>query len=191
MIFVNGVLFGFGLAADAFLISLSNGLNAPDTRLGKIFAAASVFALFQFIAPLSGWLCVHTVAETFSSFEKYICLTAFFVLCFMGFKMIYGGMVSSKIRRGLKREKGGLSALIAQGILTSADALSVGFAVSELSAANALITAFLISAVTFAVYSAGFFIGRRFGGGFASNATVLGGLVLIAVGTEALLGTFL
>ena len=192
MVFVNGVLFGFGLAADAFLLSLSNGLNSPKTKLRKICAAASIFAVFQFAAPMYGWLCVHTLAKTFGALEKYIGWAAFAILSFMGFKMIYGGMLSGGAGRGLmKREVSGLSALIVQAMLTSVDALSVGFAASGLGVVNAAITSLIIACVTFALYIAGFSIGKRFGAGFAGGATVTGGLIMIAIGAEVLFGVLI
>lgn len=187
MVFLNGVLFGLGLAADAFLISLSNGLNSPKTKRMKIIAAALIFALFQFIAPMAGWLCVHTVAKKFAALEKCLCWIAFIVLCCMGVKMIIDGIRTKDIKAGAAT----LPALLAQAALTSVDALSVGFAVSELNILSALITSVIIAAVTFAVYIAGFCIGRRFGTRFANKATVTGGLILIVIGVEVLLGSLL
>lgn len=187
-VFINGVLFGIALAADAFLISLSNGMNAPATGRVRIAAAAAVFALFQFVAPMGGWLCVHTLAGRFSVLEKCLCYIAFAVLCAMGVKAVCDGL-----RKKPQAEKtcASLSALLAQAALTSVDALSVGFAASALNAAGAALTSLIISAITFAVYCAGFLLGRRFGTRFAGKATVAGGVILIAIGVEALLGGML
>lgn len=62
---ISSVLFGLGLAVDAFLISLAGGMNEPNAKRGKIIASALVFALFQFIAPMVGWICVRALAERF------------------------------------------------------------------------------------------------------------------------------
>ena len=33
---------------------------------------AGTFAIFQAVMPMTGWVCVHTIVELFSSFEKFI-----------------------------------------------------------------------------------------------------------------------
>ena len=71
MFFLNSILLGVGLAMDAFSVSLANGLHEPRMRGGKMCGVAGVFALFQFLMPLVGWFCVHTMARLFSAFEKF------------------------------------------------------------------------------------------------------------------------
>ena len=59
----NSVLLGIGLAMDAFSVSLANGLNEPCMRKPKMTVVAGVFAFFQALMPLIGWICIHTIAE--------------------------------------------------------------------------------------------------------------------------------
>ena len=61
--FFNSVLLGVGLAMDAFSVSLANGLREPKMGRQKMCAVAGVFALFQALMPLLGWVCVHTVLQ--------------------------------------------------------------------------------------------------------------------------------
>ena len=63
--FLNSILFGVGLAMDAFSVSLSNGLNEPGMPRSKSFLIAGTFALFQFLMPMIGWFSVHTIEEAF------------------------------------------------------------------------------------------------------------------------------
>ena len=70
LFFINSVLFGVGLAMDAFSVSLANGLNEPKMPAGRMCTIAGVFAFFQIIMPLIGWFCVRTVAETFTAFQR-------------------------------------------------------------------------------------------------------------------------
>ena len=77
----KSVMLGTGLAMDAFSVSLANGLNEPKMKKIRMSLIAGVFALFQFIMPLIGWVCVHTIAEKFVSFEKFVTLYLFF--CFV------------------------------------------------------------------------------------------------------------
>ena len=68
----NSLLLGAGLAMDAFTVSLANGLNEPEMRRCKQAGIAGMFAGFQTLMPLIGWICVHTVLKYFRAFEKLI-----------------------------------------------------------------------------------------------------------------------
>ena len=68
--FFNSILLGAGLAMDAFSVSLANGLSEPGMKRGRMCGIAGVFAFFQALMPMAGWICVHTVVQYFQSFEK-------------------------------------------------------------------------------------------------------------------------
>jgi len=181
--FLNNILLGVGLSMDAFSVSLANGLSEPSMRHRKTFSIAGVFAVFQGIMPLAGWLCVHTVVQYFTAFEKFIPWIALVLLCYIGGKMLYDGIKSKgeeeDIPKGLS-----FSALLVQGIATSIDALSVGFTISEYNLSMAVFSALMISFVTFAICFAGVLIGRKFGTKLAGEATIFGGIILILIGIE-------
>ena len=61
MFVVNSILFGVGLAMDAFSVSVANGLNEPNMPARRVLLVAGTFALFQTAMPLAGWLCVHSM----------------------------------------------------------------------------------------------------------------------------------
>ena len=63
---------GVGLAMDAFSVSLANGLHEPYMKRNRICAIAGVYAFFQYIMPMIGWICVHTIVEAFSQFRQFI-----------------------------------------------------------------------------------------------------------------------
>ena len=79
---------GFGLAMDAFSVSVANGLNEPKMKLPKVCGVAGIFAFFQFLMPLAGWTCVTLIASIFGIFEKFIPWIALGLLSFIGVKMI-------------------------------------------------------------------------------------------------------
>ena len=62
---LNSVLLGFGLAMDAFSVSLVNGLREPDMPKGRMAQIAGVFGGFQLLMPMIGWICVRTILEIF------------------------------------------------------------------------------------------------------------------------------
>ena len=181
--FLNSVLFGVGLAMDAFSVSMANGLNEPRMKRRKMLLIAGTFAAFQIAMPLIGWLCVHTIAATFAAFEKCIPWIALILLLFLGGKMLLEGI------RGSEEEVPvvGIASLIVQGIATSIDALSVGFTIAEYERETALVESLIIGAVTFLICIGGVLIGKKFGTKLAGKATILGGVILILIGLEIFL----
>ena len=77
--------------------------------------------------------------------------------------------------------------LLVQGIATSIDALSVGFTIADYGAAKALAAALLIAVTTLLICIAGLRIGRYFGMRIAGKASILGGVILIAIGCRILM----
>lgn len=188
--FLTGILLGLGLAMDAFSVSLANGLNDAGMCPARMCGIAGVFAGFQALMPLIGWLCVHTLATQFRAFEPYIPWIALILLCWIGGKMLYEGLC----RREPDREAGTapaarltLAALLVQGVATSIDALSVGFTIAGYNWQMALVCALLIAAVTFSVCLAGLFLGKTAGTRLAGKASVFGGVILILIGLEIFL----
>ena len=77
-----------------------------------------------------------------------------------------------------------MTALLIQGVATSIDALSVGFTIAEYALFMAFVCAMIIAIVTFIICMAGLIIGKQFGTKFAGKASILGGVILIAIGIE-------
>lgn len=179
--FFNSILFGVGLAMDAFSVSIANALNEPDMKKRKMFAIAGMFALFQALMPMIGWECVHTIVCWFSSIEKLIPWIALILLCYIGGKMLYEGITKKD-----EEEKIGVGfvGLVVQGIATSIDALSVGLTIADYGFAPALISALIIAAVTFVICMGGLVIGRKAGTVLDDKACILGGSILIFIGIE-------
>lgn len=178
--FLNSILFGVGLAMDAFSVSLANGLNEPRMTRARACVIAGVFALFQIAMPLIGWLCVHTIATVFSAFLKLVPWIALGLLGYIGVSMLLDGL------RGGDEGKPavGVRGLIVQGIATSIDALSVGFTIASYEWPMALTESLIIGVVTFAICMFGLYLGKRIGTRLAGKASILGGVILIAIGLE-------
>ena len=180
--FFNSVLLGVGLAMDAFSVSMANGLNEPDMKKSRMCGIAGVFAGFQALMPLIGWICVRTVVQYFKLFERCIPWIALLLLGFIGGKMLVEGIRDKD--SGQEKPGLGMGALLVQGVATSIDALSVGFTIAEYGWLMALVAALIISAVTFVICMAGLVIGEKFGTKLSNKAQILGGVILIAIGLE-------
>ena len=187
--FFTNIMLGVGLAMDAFSVSLANGLNEPTMKKSKLFTVAGVFAGFQAAMPLIGWFCVTTLLELFSAFEPFIPWIALILLCFIGGKMLLEGI------RGCDPDEGtcgvGLGALMVQGVATSIDALSVGFTIADYDLGAALLAAFLIAVVTFVICLFGVELGKKVGTRLSGKAGILGGAILIFIGLEIFITSWL
>ncbi len=201
----NSIMLGFGLAMDAFSVSLANGF--ADNKMSKTrrVQIAFVYAAFQFIMPVIGWFLVHNAANFFIGFQKFIPWIALILLAFIGGKMLVEGILDRRAERkcegdhncgacdrkecrkyGIDPDAGAISnkILFLQGIATSIDALSVGFTISQYRTMQVLISALIIGAVTYVVCYAGLKLGIKFGTRLASFAKIIGGLILIGIGLE-------
>ena len=180
--FITSIMLGVGLAMDAFSVSLANGLNDHGMRPHKMCAMSGIFSGFQFLMPLIGWICVHTVAQYFAFFEKLIPWIALGLLSFIGGKMLIEGIKNADEPTEVAGV--GLGALLVQGVATSIDALSVGFTISEYDLLSAILSALIIALVTFIICLGGVLIGQRVGTKLAGKASILGGAILIIIGLE-------
>ncbi len=183
--FFNNILLGVGLAMDAFSVSLANGLHEPQMKRGKMSLIAGVFAFFQALMPMAGWVCVHTVLQYFRSFERLIPWIALLLLGYIGIKMILERDEGADCT--CQRQNVGVATLLVQGVATSIDALSVGFTIADYGFVSALLAALIIAAVTYVICLGGLSIGKKAGTRLAGKAGVLGGVILIFIGVEIFL----
>lgn len=180
----NALSLGVGLSMDAFCVSMTNGLNDPGMRGKKQAGIAFVYAFYQTVMPLIGWILVRTAAQTFTAFRKMIPWIALLLLLYIGGKMVLEAIRSKKENDVENAGKLTFRELQIQGIATSIDALSVGFTISEYVLHEALFTGLLIGLVTFVLCVAGVRVGRKAGDLLAGYANFFGGAILIAIGIE-------
>ena len=88
LLFLNSIFLGFGLALDAFSVSVADAMANPKMKKGKKTSIALTFAIFQTLMPLLGWICVKTIADRFIFFQKAIPYIAILLLSYLGIKMI-------------------------------------------------------------------------------------------------------
>lgn len=183
--YLNSLLLGVGLAVDAFIIAISNGMNGVDGKKGSI--VATLLAVFQFAAVMIGWAVAYTAYELCDRIEKVFSWAAVAVFLYMGVKMF----VSVATKNDSPHVSGhGTAAVIMQCAAASMDALTVGFTVEEYGVIAAVICSGIIAAVTFAVYSVGRILGKRFGIKFGRAATVIGGVAFVAIAVEIIVTTY-
>jgi putative Mn2+ efflux pump MntP len=186
--FIQSIGLGVGLAMDAFSVAMANGIREPKMSLGKTWGIAGIFAVFQGLMPLLGWICIHTVVQYFHAFQAWIPWIALALLGYIGGKMLYEGIKSQScpvVPAAL-----GLSALLVQGVATSIDALSVGFTIADYLLPMASLSALVIAAVTFVICLVGLMIGKKAGSCLSGKAGIVGGAILIFIGLEIFISSW-
>ena len=172
------IMIAFGLAADAFAVSLSDGLSIEGLRPGKKLMIPLCFGAFQGIMPMIGCLAGGAFSSIIIRWDHWI---AFGLLVFIGGKMAAEGLGGSD---GCA-ENFTYKLLMVQGIATSIDALAVGVGFA-LMKVNALFACTVIAVITFLCSLAGVSAGKKCGEKLGSRAKIAGGVILVVIGIKIL-----
>ena len=166
---------------DAFAVSVASGFAIKKLEVHHALRIALFFGAFQAIMPIVGFLAGLRLRNALSQWDHWI---AFILLAAIGGKMIYESFKLGSDRKQIDPLR--LGVLLLLSIATSIDALAVGASFAFL---NITIVApvIIIGLITFATSFIGVFIGDKFGHIFESKIELIGGLILIAIGTKILL----
>ena len=181
-------LLAVALAMDCFTVSMAAGMIAGRRNGWLMVRLAFLFGLYQAAMPLLGWLLMHLVdGEAIRQVDHWI---AFSMLAFIGGKMVFDAFSEDKDQPALDVTSWKARHLLA--VATSIDALAVGitFACTGYVRLGQLTVPLLvIGVVSFVLSVAGFLIGV--GSGKAVQKKIrpelLGGVILIGIGTKILL----
>ena len=175
------ILIAFGLAMDAFAVSLASGCAIKRLKVGHALRIALFFGAFQAIMPILGWLAGLSLRDALSQWDHWI---AFVLLALIGSKMIYESFKLESDKKQINPLQ--LGVLLMLALATSIDALAVGVTFAFLQIA--IVTPVLIiGLITFGTSFVGVFVGDRVGHLFESKLELIAGLILIAIGTKILL----
>ena len=180
---LTSVMLGFGLAMDAFSVSVADGLHDANMSSKRMHIIAGTFAFFQFLMPIIGWCCVHFIITYFKAVQPLIPWIGMLLLYYIGGNMIREGL-SEQSETEQKVTPLTPRTLLLQAVATSIDALSVGFTIAEYGFPQALCASLIIAAVTYLVCLPGVMAGRKAGGKLTNKAPIIGGIILILIGTK-------
>jgi len=179
---ISIIFIAFGLAMDAFAVSITSGLTIKHLKINHALTIAIFFGSFQSIMPLIGWSAGLGFRNYISGFDHWI---AFGLLGIVGCKMIYE---SSKMEVNNKKiDPLNVYVLLMLSIATSIDALAVGLSLSFLNL-SIILPAIIIGMITFLLSIFGVYFGNRFGHYFEKKIEIIGGLILIGIGIRILIG---
>lgn len=178
---VEVIVLALALSMDAFAVSIGLGAKHACRVLPLAFKSAIYFGLFQALMPMIGYLGGRGVIGWVEAYAPWI---AFALLVLIGGKMIYESM-----SEGIEEDIAAIThrVMLLLAIATSIDAMAAGFSLTLLGV-NPLLACALIGAVTFGFSALGVFVGARSGTWLESKAELFGGIVLILIGINIVLG---
>lgn len=169
------------LAMDAFAVALGTGAVLARLTGRHLFRLGFHFGLFQALMPIIGWLAGLSVIQWVSAWDHWI---AFGLLALIGGRMIHEAL-SSEAKVDERDPTRGLS-LVMLSVATSIDALAVGFSLSVIGV-SIWLPALVIGLVAGSLTVAGMLLGRRIGDRWGPRMEILGGCILIGIGTRILI----
>lgn len=174
------LIIALGVSADAFAVAVTQGVRMRRFSWRTALLVAATFGVFQGGMPLLGHLVGSQLEQSITAFDHWV---AFGLLAVVGVKMLREALGPADEDAGggvLTRRE-----LLVLAVATSIDALAVGitFAFIDVDVVTAVA---LIALTTFVLSLTGVALGSRAGARYRRPAEVVGGLVLIAIGTRIL-----
>lgn len=183
MNFTTILLTAFGLAMDAFAVSITNGMLLKKVKMGDALKTGAYFGIAQAVMPLIGWLLCVKFQDYVTTYDHWVALL---LLGFIGGKMIFEGIKSRKEgcpTEDAKTSKIDNKTLFLLAIATSIDALAVGvsFAFLNVSIFKSVI---IIGVITLILCFIGVLLGKKCLPMLKSNAELVGGIILVLIGLK-------
>lgn len=188
-ILLTSFLMGLALSMDALAVSISASICTDSIPRAVSLRAAAFFGFFQFAMPLTGWLLGSTFRQLIQGYDHWI---AFGLLAFVGGKMLWEGI---RVRipaycpdpdeikdHGIMK----IHSLLLLALATSIDALAVGLSLCMIGS-PILWPSGIIGVTTFVVCLLGIQFGKNLKRLFGDWADIVGGIVLIGIGTKILI----
>ena len=173
------LVLAIGLSMDAFAASICQGLQIKKTSLKNTLSIGLCFGFFQALMPILGYFLASSFASSIKAIDHWV---AFILLFIIGFQMIRESKdASCEISHGLS-----LKSLFSLGIATSIDAMAVGVSFAFLDV-NIFSSSLIIGFTTFLLSSIAFKIGNKLGMRGKQISELIGGTILILLGTKILI----
>ncbi len=173
-------LVALGLSMDAFGASISRGAVLKHASHNDSFKVAAFFGGFATVTPLMGWAVGMAFYDVIAELDHWI---AFVLLSAIGIKMIRDGLTDGETPTKIQSYR--LLILLTSALATSIDAAVVGVSLPFFRI-NIISAAAIIGAVTFLASYVGIVIGGLTGSAIGKRAEILGGVILIGIGSKIL-----
>ena len=177
---IDIIVISIGLAMDAFAVAVGKGLSLSKVKIKDCMIIGLWFGVFQGLMPYIGYLIGYKFAGFVQAIDHWI---AFILLGIIGGNMI---RESRDKTCEVMDTRFGVREMFPLAVATSIDALAAGisFAFLKLNIFNTVLS---IGLITFIISAFGLKLGNIFGCKLKSKAELLGGIILIFMGTRILI----
>lgn len=179
MNFLATAALALAMSTDAFAVAIGKGAALQRPHLREALRTGAIFGIIEGLTPLVGWALGHVAAPYVQAWDHWI---AFTLLGVLGLRMIKEGLSSGDDDADDKPNKHAFWLLAITGFATSIDAMVVGASLAFLDA-NIFTTAGAIGVATFLMVTLGVMLGRGLGRIVGKRAEMVGGLVLVVIGS--------
>ncbi len=180
------ILLAFGMSMDAFAASIGKGATLHKPKFSEAVRTGLIFGAIETLTPLVGWGLGMLASQFILEWNHWI---AFILLVFLGGRMIVEGFRGDSDEACEAPHRHGFWLLITTAFATSLDAMAVGVGLAFLQV-SIVTTALAIGCATFIMSTLGMMVGRFIGPLLGKRAEILGGIVLIGIGSEILWSHF-
>ena len=180
------ILLAFGMSMDAFAASIGKGATLHKPTFSEAVRTGLIFGAIETLTPLVGWGLGMLASQFILEWNHWI---AFILLVFLGGRMIVEGFRGDSDEACEAPHRHGFWLLVTTAFATSLDAMAVGVGLAFLQV-SIVTTALAIGCATFIMSTLGMMVGRFIGPLLGKRAEILGGIVLIGIGSEILWSHF-
>ncbi len=178
------ILISVAVAIDCFTVSMAAGMANKRFDIPYVLTTAFCFGLFQAVMPYIGWQGTTLVGDYIHMLDHWI---AFILLAYIGYKMIFDKEEEDCKEKKLNKS---ICYILTLSVATSIDALAVGVTFSCVGYTEfiqLLMPLILIGVTSFIFSIIGFVIGMYLGCKIKFRMEIVGGIILIAIGTKILI----
>lgn len=175
---------GIAMSTDAFAAAVAKGAAMRRPRFSEALRAGVIFGTIEGLTPIIGWVLGLAAAKYVTAWDHWI---AFVLLGLLGLHMIYSGLKpeGDGDAADATEHRHGFWSLAATGLATSIDAMVVGVGLAFLDV-NIGVIALVIGLTTLVLVTLGIMLGRIIGSLAGKRAEIIGGFMLIAIGSAIL-----
>ncbi len=175
-------LLSLAMSTDAFAAAIGKGTALQNPRWREALRTGLIFGSIEALTPIIGWALGLAAARYVAEWDHWI---AFTLLGVLGVRMILAGLNGADDAEEDKPDRHSFWLLAITGLATSIDAMAVGVGLAFLDE-RILPIAAAIGATTFMMVTAGVMLGRVLGNIAGKRAEIVGGVLLISIGTTIL-----
>jgi putative Mn2+ efflux pump MntP len=182
---ISVIFLALAMSTDAFAAAVGKGAALHKPQWRETLRMGLIFGIIESLTPILGWVIGQAASHFVSQWSHWITFGLLFAL---GLNMIKSG-ASAPETEIEKPTRHSFLVLAVTAFATSIDAMAVGVGLA-FAKVNILFAAGAIGVATFTMVTIGVMLGRVIGEIVGKRAEILGGVVLIFVGSAILFEHF-